>query len=927
MAIAIGEEIANSAVVGSVLFVGDGGGGVEILAQDNDGFFFEASTNTLKTADKATAASSSLSISTGDITGTGQYNSGSVVIDTGNGSTNTASLPGGQSGSVTITTGVGGGADSGLAGSSGNLLLKTGNGGTSNTGNAGSGGNIIIQPGTSGGGVGGTGGSTLVRAPANVTGNIFAVQDDTGSTTYWSVSSTATLTGARPFSVSHSTIANTTTFAVTGSGAKTAAFNAADIQATATSSTASITKTGLSVQSTGTWNGSNAVSRALHCNATGGANNYAAIFENGNVGVNTTAPTARLHIAGGTTAAGTAPLKFTSGSLMSTTEAGAIEWDGSKLYITSGTLRKELTNVVANVLDFGAKGDGSTNDAPAFQAAVDSLISTGGVVWAPPNLKYKLDSSISIRGHFPIFIVSEMGRSAALGTDWNQSRLNGYITPGDTITNGLFRWFRPALPGGVADNGGGGLIGVVITDKDFRDQTVDAAVYVEDGTYFWIQRCLIMGIKGRALRIVNSTICQVTDSALSTCGNSGNPSQACVDVGDGTNYAGLYMHDSFLEGNYFAPYIRVNANSGAVLFNTYFEKGDTADQSQKFVTGSANLRGCTFNGNNGQKLELTGNGNFVEDCTLDGGPTSDVPTITMSGSFSRFIGNYVAASAFQTGKCIEISGSFSILADNQFTGTGSIAISAPYCSILGNIVQTSYTTESAVIKVANENCRIIGNQVVTATVSGVDGIGVTHNGCLIIGNRIDFLTGANSDGINTTAAAAVMVRANYIGTVGGMPINVHSASGEFRSVGTRAKVGATAGWVVGAADNLGYMATLPASQTGSTLVIPIDGLKVGDTILGYWLVGQVESSGNTVTLDCNLRKLTATAAEPVDTSVSSMTQISVTADTKVDAVLRQVTGGTEVVGQDETFYLLVTGTTAASTDVILMGAYVSLTPN
>jgi hypothetical protein len=94
MSIAIGDEITNSAVVGSVLFVGDGGGGVEILAQDNDGFFFEVATNTLKTADKATAASSSLSISTGDITGTGSYNSGSVVIDTGNGGTNTASLPG-----------------------------------------------------------------------------------------------------------------------------------------------------------------------------------------------------------------------------------------------------------------------------------------------------------------------------------------------------------------------------------------------------------------------------------------------------------------------------------------------------------------------------------------------------------------------------------------------------------------------------------------------------------------------------------------------------------------------------------------------------------------------------------------------------------------------------------------------------------------
>ena len=56
-------------------------------------------------------------------------------------------------------------------------------------------------------------------------------------------------------------------------------------------------------------------------------------------------------------------------------------------------------------------------------------------------------------------------------------------------------------------------------------------------------------------------------------------------------------------------------------------------------------------------------------------------------------------------------------------------------------------------------------------------------------------------------------------------------------IGPRAKVGGTAGFVVGAADNLPYVATLPASQSGSTLVIPIDGLNVGDVITGFRVVG------------------------------------------------------------------------------------------
>lgn len=63
----------------------------------------------------------------------------------------------------------------------------------------------------------------------------------------------------------------------------------------------------------------------------GNAKSYVA----GKVGFGTTTPTASLHIKGGTAAANTAPLKFTSGVLLTTTEAGAIEYDGTHLYFTA----------------------------------------------------------------------------------------------------------------------------------------------------------------------------------------------------------------------------------------------------------------------------------------------------------------------------------------------------------------------------------------------------------------------------------------------------------------------------------------------------------------------------------------------------------------------------------------------------------------
>lgn len=62
----------------------------------------------------------------------------------------------------------------------------------------------------------------------------------------------------------------------------------------------------------------------------------------GRVGVNTATPLAELHLPAGTSTANTAPLKFTSGTNLATPEAGAVEFDGSHLYVTVGSTRYQL---------------------------------------------------------------------------------------------------------------------------------------------------------------------------------------------------------------------------------------------------------------------------------------------------------------------------------------------------------------------------------------------------------------------------------------------------------------------------------------------------------------------------------------------------------------------------------------------------------
>jgi Pectate lyase superfamily protein len=55
-------------------------------------------------------------------------------------------------------------------------------------------------------------------------------------------------------------------------------------------------------------------------------------------------------------------------------------------------------NGIVSVLEFGARGDGVTDDTAAIQAAIDSIEATGGTVVLGNNGKYLVASSITIKG-------------------------------------------------------------------------------------------------------------------------------------------------------------------------------------------------------------------------------------------------------------------------------------------------------------------------------------------------------------------------------------------------------------------------------------------------------------------------------------------------------------------------------------------------
>jgi len=135
------------------------------------------------------------------------------------------------------------------------------------------------------------------------------------------------------------------------------------------------------------------------------------------------------------------------------------------------------------------------------------------------------------------------------------------------------------------------------------------------------------------------------------------------------------------------------------------------------------------------------------------------------------------------------------------------------------------------------------------------------------------------------------------------------------------KAGATAGWTV-TGSNTGS-AKCPASKTAATLVVPVTiPLAVGWTITAYTVTGQIESAAGAVTLDVDLRKLTAATADLTDASVGAITQVSKTADY---TIAETKTGLSEVIAATESFYFLCTATTAGSTDIDLQGFTITVT--
>lgn len=140
-----------------------------------------------------------------------------------------------------------------------------------------------------------------------------------------------------------------------------------------------------------------------------------AMDKDGKLGIGATIPTAVLHLKAGTSTAGTAPLKFTSGTNLGTTEAGAVEYDGSHLYFTAtnGGTRYQLDQQAGGSMSINGAISGGTSGSVLFVNSSNQLAQNN------TNLNWNDSTSVlTVGGDITLNTQKDLKFADADSTNW-----------------------------------------------------------------------------------------------------------------------------------------------------------------------------------------------------------------------------------------------------------------------------------------------------------------------------------------------------------------------------------------------------------------------------------------------------------------------------------------------------------------------------
>ncbi len=347
------------------------------------------------------------------------------------------------------------------------------------------------------------------------------------------------------------------------------------------------------------------------------------IATSGNVGIGISNASAKLHLASGTATANTAPLKFTSGTLMSSAQAGAMEYDGFDFYITDGnSIRRTIaTATTAGTLD-NISVVSSTGGIALWPAAGNSV--TVSATTASTNSQ---TGALIVKGGLGV-----AGNIYSSGTIMTSSNIQGasitattgMITPyvyGSIVSGGSLRLESTthASKGSVLLASGGGNVGIRTTSPsanleisggEAADEKRLAFSASDNSDRFYIETDLEASTNSDRFgfrSLTTDNILLMTGAGNVGLGTASPQVMLTVDDSDGTvssPYAtGTDKLAVISTGNAVIQVTTPNSQSGAIYFS------DPESRDPGGVAYSHLLDAMVFRANGATRMTITASGN------------------------------------------------------------------------------------------------------------------------------------------------------------------------------------------------------------------------------------------------------------------------------------------------------------------------------
>lgn len=350
-----------------------------------------------------------------------------------------------------------------------------------------------------------------------------------------------------------------------------------------------------------------------------------------------------------------------------------------------------------NVLDYGAKGDGSTDDTAAIQSAINAAQAIGGIVFFPPG-SYKISSALNVSARIKMLGAGYQG-DGGLGYQYKGvTQSSGFVgsvivcgssnhgivaTTNDSITIEGIQITYPSQPtsgttgiilqatqGAGNSNTGSILRDVMITGHSVGIQLINCLDFVIDNCN------LIWGWKS-GISISSPNYPSYGDSTITNCTIWGNgvPDYLChigvysggglriinnkLNIGSGSTTAGILISPNLSVQQTVEPLLIANNSIegcvGGIVFNNYNPLGLCTGVT---ITGNqiwagihaiqANTYGNRSTGNWLMGLSIVGNSLMVN------GGSGKTIVVLDSVSIGIITGNVFALSDGGTGTAIAL---------------------------------------------------------------------------------------------------------------------------------------------------------------------------------------------------------------------------------------------------------------------------------